>query len=418
MKKTVAFILCTALVSTAFLPEKTETQFIDDNFSFAEIQLKKMLTVADRYDSLFPKTINGLAELQLTNKYDWTAGFFSGNLWYAYEATKNDTLKANAIKWTEKLESLKNYTKHHDLGFMLYCSYGNAYRLTGNEKYKAVLVQAAKSLSTRFSPVTGSIKSWDVFNSWDGRKKYFYPVIIDNMMNLELLFFASKVTGDPYYKNIAITHALNTMKNQVREDYSCYHVVCYDSATGKVLAKETGQGYSNNSTWSRGQSWAIYGFTMVYRETGDKRFLTTAKKMADYYINNPELPVDKVPYWDFNANDSGYVPSVGSYANQMPVKYRDASAAAITASALFELSTYLGDDGEKYKKVAITILHSLSGSAYRAKIGENGDFILKHSVGSVAHDAEIDVPLVYADYYFLEALNRYRLLLNHKNIVN
>ncbi len=418
MKITVAFILCAAMASMAFIPQKTEKQFIEDNFSFAEIQLKKMLKVADKHDSLFPKTVNALDELQLSNKYDWTSGFFSGNLWYAYEATKNDTLKADAIKWTEKLESLKDYTKHHDLGFMLYCSYGNAFRLTGNEKYKAVLVQAAKSLSTRFSPTTGTIKSWDVFNSWDGQKKYYYPVIIDNMMNLELLFFASKATGDAYYKNIAIQHALTTLKNQVRNDYSCYHVVCYDSATGKVLAKETGQGYSNNSTWSRGQSWGIYGFTMVYRETGDKRFLTTAKKMADYYINNPELPVDKVPYWDFNANDSGYVPSVASYANQMPVKYRDASAAAITASALLELSTYLGGNGEKYKKTAITILHSLSGSAYRAKIGENGDFILKHSVGSIAHDAEIDVPLVYADYYFLEALSRYRLLLNHKNPVN
>ena len=418
MKKIAAFSLCFAIVSVAFIPQKTETQFIDDNFSFAEIQLKKMLAVADKYDTLFPRTINESDELKLTDKYDWTSGFFSGNLWYAWQGTKDDTLKESAIKWTEKLETLKDFTQHHDLGFMLYCSYGNAYRLTGNEKYKAVLVQAAKSLSTRFSPRTGTIKSWNTFNSWDGKKRYSYPVIIDNMMNLELLFFAAKATGNAYYKEIAIEHALNTMKNQLREDYSCYHVVCYDSATGKVLAKETAQGYANNSTWARGQSWGIYGFTMTYRETGDKRFLATAQKMADYYINNPALPADKVPYWDFNANDSGYTPSSASYASQTPVKYRDASAAAITASALLELSTYLGANGEKYRETAITILHSLSGPAYRAKIGGNGDFILKHSVGSIAHDAEIDVPLVYADYYFLEALNRYRLLLNHKNPVD
>ncbi|KAI9437846.1 family 88 glycosyl hydrolase [Russula earlei] len=374
-----------------------------------------MLTVADKVDTLFPRTIDKAGNLQLTSKYEWTSGFFPGNLWYAYEATGNDTLKQEAVKWTEKLASLQNFTEHHDLGFMLYCSYGNAYRLTGNEQYKAILVQAAKSLSTRFSTKTGTIKSWNTFKSWDGEKQYYYPVIIDNMMNLELLFFASKVTGNNYYKDIAIRHALSTMQNQVRDDYSCYHVVCYDSVTGKVLAKETAQGYANNSTWARGQSWGIYGFTMVYRETGDKRFLLTAKRMADYYINNPDLPVDKVPYWDFNANDSGYTPSRASYAKEIPVKYRDASAAAVTASALLELSTYLGENGRKYKDVAITILHSLSSSAYRAKMGENGDFILKHSVGSIAHDAEIDVPLVYADYYFLEALNRYQLLLDHKD---
>ncbi len=410
-------MLLTGILAVAFVSDWTEPQFIKDNFSFADKQLRKMLIVADRSDTLFPRTIDKFGKLQLTNKYEWTSGFFPGNLWYAYEATGNDTLKNEAVKWTEKLEALKDFTEHHDLGFMLYCSYGNAYRLTGNEKYKTVLVRAARSLSTRFSPKTGSIKSWNTFKSWDGRKEYSYPVIIDNMMNLELLFFASKATGDPYYKNIAIEHALNTMKNQLRKDYSCFHVVCYDSTTGKVLAKETAQGYANNSTWARGQSWGIYGFTMTYRETGDKRFLDVAKKMADYYINNPELPVDKVPYWDFNANDSGYMPSQASYAKETPVKYRDASAAAVTASALLELSTYLGGNGKKYREVAITILHSLSSSAYRARIGENGNFILKHSVGSIAHGAEIDVPLVYADYYFLEALNRYRLLLDHKDPV-
>lgn len=410
-------VLAGCCLALSFIPGKNETTFIEDNFSFAGNQLKKMLVVAAPYDTLFPKTIDQQGQLKLTNKYEWTSGFFPGSLWYAYEATHDSLLKNNAIVWTEKLESLQHFTEHHDLGFMLYCSYGNAYRLTGNEYYKKILVQAAKSLSTRFSAKTGCIKSWNAFGSWDGKGKYYYPVIIDNMMNLELLFFGSKVTGDPRYKNIAVTHALNVMKNQIRPDYSCYHVVCYDSLTGKVLSKETAQGYANNSTWSRGQAWGIYGFTMTYRETKDKRFLVTAQKMADYYLDNKELPADKVAYWDFYANNAGYLPGVRSHAKETPAKYRDASAAAITASALLELSTYLGNQGEKYKEGGIAILHALSSPAYKAAATGNGDFILKHSVGSIAHGVEIDVPLVYADYYFLEALNRYRLLLDHKNMI-
>ncbi len=418
MKKlAVSILLAGCLCTLAFMPVENDPGFIETNFSFAGSQLKKMLTVADKYDSLFPRTIDKDGKLKLTNKYEWTSGFFPGTLWYAYEGTGDSLLKRNAIQWTEKLESLQHFTEHHDLGFMVYCSYGNAYRLTGNEQYKKILVQAAKSLSTRFNPKTGSIKSWNGFGSWDGKGKYYYPVIIDNMMNLELLFFASKVTGDPYYRNIAVTHAENVIKNQVRPDHSCYHVVCYDSLTGKVLARETGQGYANNSTWSRGQAWGIYGFTMTYRETKDRRFLHTARKMADFYLDNKNLPADKVAYWDFNANAPGYYPSVRSHAKETPVNYRDASAAAITASALFELSTQLGTAGEKYKTAAIEILQALSSPAYRAPAGENGDFLVKHCVGSIAHGTEIDVPLVYADYYYLEALNRYRLLLQHRNII-
>jgi chondroitin AC lyase len=406
-----------ALLVTAFMSGEKESQFIDHNFSLANTQLKTMLTLADRQDSLFPKTIDKCELLKATSKYDWTSGFFAGNLWYQYQATGDDQIKQEAIKWTEKLESLKYFTEHHDLGFMLYCSYGNAYRLTGNEKYKDILVQGAKSLCKRFNPTTGSIKSWNVFNSWDGKTKYSYPVIIDNMVNLELLFFASTVTGDPYYKNVAIQHANHVLKNQLRADYSCYHVVCYDSLTGKVVGRETAQGYADNSTWSRGQAWGIYGFTVAYRETKDAAYLTAAKKMADYFLNNKELPADKVPYWDFNANDSGYHPGPKSYANEVTVKFRDASAAAVTASALLELSTYLQQDGQKYKNAATYMLHSLSSPAYLSKAGENCGFLLKHSVGSIAHDAEIDVPLIYADYYFLEALNRYKLLLENRNVI-
>jgi chondroitin AC lyase len=227
------------------------------------------------------------------------------------------------------------------------------------------------------------------------------------MMNLELLFFASAVTGDTSFKHIALTHALNTMKNQIRSDYSSYHVVCYDTLTGKVEGTETAQGLADNSTWARGQAWGIYGFTMVYRESKDKRFLKTAQGMADYFINHPNLPADKVPYWDFNLLEKGYIPGVNSNANNVKDLFRDASAASITASALLELSLYSGVKGKKYYDFAIQILHSLASANYMATPSTNANFILKHSVGSIPHNGEIDVPLIYADYYFLEALNRY-----------
>lgn len=394
------------VILTAFISLKNEDSFVQDNFSHANRLLKNMLKVANGVE--FPRTIDKEGKLKSTNRYDWTSGFFPGNLWYAYEATQDPELKKAAIQWTEKLEPLKTFTEHHDLGFMMYCSYGNAYRLTGNEAYKDILVQAAKSLSTRFSPKTGSIKSWNRFVSWHGNQTYQYPVIIDNMMNLELLFFASKVTEDPTFKNIAITHADNVLKNQIRNDFSCYHVVCYDPETGKVAGRETAQGYADNSTWSRGQAWGIYGFTVMYRETKDKKYLKAAQKMADFYLNHPNLPPDKVPFWDFNVNEAGYTPGINSHTKEVKTVPRDASAAAITASALLELSGYLGKNGLNYRKVAAQILHSLAGSTYLAHEGENGDFLLKHSVGSIPHGVENDVPLVYADYYFLEALLRYK----------
>lgn len=395
----------------AFVADPSELAFVKQNFSASEKQLTKLLDTANQIDTLYPRTINDNGQVVFTNMYEWTSGFFAGSLWYGYEGTGSDALRKQAIKWTEKLEPLKNFTQHHDLGFMVYCSYGNAYRITKNEKYKEILVQSAKSLSTRFSKKTGVIKSWDKFGSWDGKGRYNFPVIIDNMMNLELLFFASKATGDQHYRDIAISHAENTMKHQIRDDYSSYHVVCYDEENGKVLSKETAQGYADNSTWARGQAWGIYGFTMTYRETNDPRFLKTATKMADYYIDHADLPSDFVAYWDFNANQKGYTPSVRSKAKEMPTDYRDASAAAVTASALLELSTFKGIDAKKYRNAGVKILKSLSGTPYFAKYGTNGGFLLKHSVGSIAHGVEIDVPLVYADYYYLEALNRYKNIL-------
>lgn len=391
----------------AFTTDKKENGFVNSNLSFVQQQLKFMLKETESRNSLaFPRTTRD-GKMTTTSMYDWTPGFFPGSLWYAYEYSKDKTLQQQATAWTEKLEPLKDFTKHHDLGFMVYCSYGNAYRLTGNKAYRDILIQSARSLSTRFSPVTGSIKSWNGFKSWHGNKTYHYPVIIDNLMNLELLFFASRETGDTSFRHIAVTHAETAMKNQIRPDYSSYHVVCYDTTSGKAEARETAQGYADNSTWARGQAWGIYGFTMIYRETKDERFLKTAEGMADWFLDHKNLPADKVPYWDFNVQEPGYTPGVNSNALKVKEKYRDASAAAITASALFELSTYVKNKETKYRQAAIKMLHTLAGPAYRAPAGGNGNFVLMHSVGSIPHNSEIDVPLVYADYYFTEALQRY-----------
>jgi rhamnogalacturonyl hydrolase YesR len=337
---------------------------------------------------------------------EWTGGFWPGALWYMFEYTQDPKWKEAATKWTESLESNQFNTKHHDIGFMMYNSYGNAYRLTKNEKYKAILVQSAKSLCKRYNEKVGAIKSWNDKPSLDGKDTMRFPVIIDNMMNLELLFFASKITGDTSYKHIAIKHAEKTMQNHLRPDFSSYHVVNYDTKTGNALQKETNQGFAHNSTWTRGQAWGVYGFTMTYRETGDKRFLNTAIKMADFFINNKNLSPDKIPNWDFNVNEVGYNPPATAQAINLTYIPKDASAAAILASALLELSQYAGTKGATYKSVANQILKSLSSTDYLAKAGTNNGFILMHCTGNANRLSEVDKPIMYGDYYFLEALLR------------
>jgi rhamnogalacturonyl hydrolase YesR len=337
---------------------------------------------------------------------EWTGGFWPGALWFMYENTQKSEWKEAAIKWTETLETNQFNTNHHDIGFMMYNSYGNGYRLTHNEKYKDILIQSAKSLCKRYNEKVGAIKSWNDKPSLDGKDTMHYPVIIDNMMNLELLFFASKITGDTTYKHIAIKHAEKTMQNHLRADFSSYHVVDYDTITGKAIHKETNQGYAHNSTWTRGQAWGVYGFTMTYRETGDKRFLNTAIKMADFFINNKNLPSDKIPNWDFNVNEVGYNSPANAQSNLLKFVPRDASAAAILASALLELSKYAGVKGKVYKKTAIHILTSLSSEAYFAKPGTNNHFLLMHCTGNANRMSEVDKPIMYGDYYYLEALLR------------
>lgn len=340
-----------------------------------------------------PRTLDS-AKLKLVSSKDWTSGFFPGELWFLYEYTNNKEWKTEAEKFTSNIEREKTNGGTHDMGFKVYCSFGNGYRLTNDAHYKDVIIQSAKTLSTRFNPKIGCIKSWD-------NRKWAYPVIIDNMMNLELLFEATKLTGDKSFYNIAVSHANTTMKNHYRSDYSSYHVVNYDTATGKAISKNTAQGYADESAWARGQAWGLYGFTMCYRETKNKSFLDQAEHIAAFILHHPNLPKDLVPYWDFNAPN-------------IPDEPRDASAAAVMASALYELSTY-SKNGKKYRKIADKIMQSLTNN-YRSSIGENKGFILLHSTGSKPSKSEVDAPIIYADYYYLEALMRMKKLEGKKKL--
>ncbi|MBK0384422.1 glycoside hydrolase family 88 protein [Pedobacter sp. SD-b] len=413
MMKILKKLLLCSIVLMAFSSfiDNSGDLLVKEGFNRAQLLYTKMLSI-EKIHTAFPRTTAPDGTLKTTDLKDWTAGFWAGDLWQVYEYTKDPKWKEAATKWTVTLKDNQFNKGTHDLGFMMFCSYGNAYRLTGDKSYRDILIQSAKSLSSRYNPITKCIESWDQRLSWDGKTLWKYPVIIDNMMNLELLFWATKETGDSSYYKIAISHANATMKNHVRPDFSTYHVVNYDEKTGEVLDRQTCQGFADNSTWARGQAWAIYGFTIMYRETMDKKYLDLAQNLADFFLNNKSLPKDKIPLWDFNVNQEGYKPQWDynreKYSSPIP---RDASAAAITSSALFELSTYLPKEKSlKYKNSAIEILRSLSSSVYLAIPDTNNNFLIKHSVGSLPHKAEIDVPLNYADYYYLESLLRYKKL--------
>ena len=336
-----------------------------------------------------------IGKLRLCGIYDWTSGFFPGSLWYAYELKGDEALKDAAVKYTNILNPIREYTGTHDLGFMMNCSYGNALRLSPADTIPAVMIQTADNLCSRFDENIGCIRSWD-FGTWN------FPVIIDNMMNLDLLFNASRLSGNPYYREIALKHADKTMPNHFREDHTSWHVVSYNN-DGTVESKQTFQGKNDDSAWSRGQAWGLYGYTAVYRETSDRKYLDFAQAIADMFIERTTTE-DGIPYWDFDAPAGEDTP-------------RDASAAAVAACGMLELST-MTENGEKYFNQAEKILKSLSSDAYLAAPGENQGFVLMHSTGSLAHGSEIDVPLNYADYYYLEGLQRYMGLkgIEYKNL--
>lgn len=337
----------------------------------------------------FPRTIKADGSLVTTAAEDWTSGFFPGCLWFLHEYNGSAEWKTKAVDYTKRLEKIRHFKGNHDGGFMLGCSYGNALRLNPDDETRQVLRDAAAALGTRFVPELGMIRSWD-------HKPFTCPVIIDNMMNLELLTWAAKNGGDPKLRDIAISHADKTLANHFRPDGTAYHVVDYDPKTGWIRAYHANQGADVRTPWARGQSWGLYGYTMMHRETGKAEYLAKAKSLADILIAHPNMPADKIPNWDFGAAVSETTP-------------RDASAGAVMASALIELSQAL-PDGKKYLDYARGQLLTLASPAFLAEPGTNGGFLLTRSTGHLPGNAEINVPLVYADYYFMEALLRYKAL--------
>jgi unsaturated chondroitin disaccharide hydrolase len=391
MRKTFSILLAAstfALTSFAQSRQDTSLKWLKTSTNVISYQLSKASKTYKPGQN--PRSVNPDGTVRLAPYKDWTTGFFPGSLWYGYELTGNKKLAEKARSFTLALDSVRYLTHTHDLGFMLYCSYGNAYRITGDKTYLPALSDGAKHLFARFSPKVGAIRSWD-FPQWH------FPVIIDNMINLEYLYWSAKEFNKPAYATAASTHANTTIKNHFRKDHSTYHVVDYDPETGNILRKATHQGVADESAWARGQAWGLYGYAMCYENTKDQKFLDQAELIAAFIMNHPRMPKDKIPVWDFDVHNALDVDE------RAP---RDASAAAIIASALLELSTQV-KDGKKYLDYAEDILKTLSSPAYLAKPGENGLFILKHSVGAFLYNSEIDTPLDYADYYYLEALKRY-----------
>lgn len=319
-------------------------------------------------------------------KEEWTEGFWPGILWYDYEYTGDERFRTAAEGYTEALDFITRGPAYdHDTGFIIFCSYGNGYRLTGRKDYREAILRTADYMAELFDPAAGTILSWPrEVPAFGG-----HNTIMDNMINLETLFWAAEQTGDNRYADIARSHADRTMLNNFREDGTSYHVAVYALPGGEFLRGCTHQGYADDSMWARGQAWGIYGFTMCYRFTGDKRYRDFAARIADVYTER--LPEDMVPYWDFDDP-------------RIPDAPRDASAAAVVASALLELSTYFeGGDSARFRDSAERMLRSLD-AGYRS--GERNPSFLLHSTGHHPAGSEIDYSIIYADYYFIEALTR------------
>ncbi len=384
MKSTIIFFL---LIIFLLSCKDNSTNPVDENPSTSEViqysKEKLISTVYETPSGKYPIRTMGISKWEFSNPDDWTSGFFPGALWYSYMLSNDNQLKTYAEMFTMGLDGQEFNSANHDVGFVILSSFGNGYKINQNEEYKSKILQGANSLASRFNPVVGSIQSWN------GE----FQVIIDNLMNLEILFWATKNGGSQSFYDFAVSHANNSIRDHIREDGSSYHVVVYNSTTGEVDYKRAAQGYDVNSCWSRGQAWGIYGFTMCYRETSDQKYLETAQKMADYFIDN--LPSDYVPYWDFKlpANYDKY--------------YRDASAAAIACSALFELGTILGKDS-KYYNAAVSILNSLFDNYLTINTPSSG--LLLHGAYNVnsSNIFDWDSSTIWGDYYFLEAIYRYK----------
>ncbi|SIS48215.1 unsaturated chondroitin disaccharide hydrolase [Zobellia uliginosa] len=370
-----------------FSPER----ILDENVKKIK-DVQKTVKSVDQFPRNIPK---GQTQWETVGARDWCSGFWPGVLWYAYEQSNDPELKQGAMKSTEALRQIAySPAENHDIGFMLYCSYGNGYRLTGNEDYKNVLLAAADTLATLYNPKVGSILSWPIKKS-----EFDHNTIVDNMMNLELLFWAAKNGGSKDLYDLSESHARVTMDYLVREDGSMFHLGSFDSETGKFLKGMTHQGYADDSMWARGQSWGIYGFAIAYRETGNEDFLKTSIKLADHFLKR--LPEDGIPYWDFDDP-------------KIPNSPKDASAAAVAACGMLELSELVEGTGlkQKYLDAAEGLLEKLSSDTYLSR--DANQALLLHSTGHHPNNSEIDMPIVYADYYYMEALLRLKRLKSSK----
>lgn len=392
MKHLITALLCGSMAFFSTSCRESLEEVVDRGLDVAGRQSVLLAQELELQQDRLPRTFED-GEVKSTTYRGWVSGFFPGTLWYLYEHSPSEELRRYADLYTLRVEPAKDLTSTHDLGFMLYCSFGNGYRLTENPYYMEVLERGAASLATRYNDTVRALQSWNSNSNWQ------YPVIIDNMMNLEFLSFVSKKTNNERYLEIANRHARKTLENHFRPDNSCFHVVSYDTINGLPHFKGTHQGYSNESVWARGQAWALYGYTMMYRETGLTDYLEQARKVAAFIEKHPNLPEDKIPYWDFDAPD-------------IPNCLRDASAGAIMASALIELSQLdTSPEAAAWLKLAKQQIRSLSSPEYLSEVGANGGFILKHSVGNHNKNSEMDVPLSYADYYYVEALLRLKKVL-------
>lgn len=384
---------CDFPVVTAISVLKSDfSALIEKELQFALDQSMLMYEVIRPMKGMLVDNTNRQGEFVAGHPFQWTAGFYPGTLWYLYENFGREDVYEAAVEMTERMREQQYNCNTHDIGFMMFCSFGQKMRVCSDTTCNSVIINSAKSLASRYNATTGCIKSWESVpeKGWD------YVVIIDNMMNLELLMEASLISGDPTYAQIAVNHANTTLNNHFRKDYSSYHVVNYDEQTGKVLTRQTAQGFADESAWSRGQGWALYGYTLMYRYTNDKKYLKQAVNIAEYILNHPRMPEDGIPYWDFDA--------IGERSC-----YRDVSAASVYASALIELSSYMNESekADRYRDFAKKIIISLSGNEYRAALGQNANFILKHSTINMNKD-NYDTAVVYADYYYVEALMRFK----------
>jgi unsaturated chondroitin disaccharide hydrolase len=383
------FIMQSALAKQ---PQKPLKEVINAALEFSTQQSLLMAKSLENQPELLPITTDRFGKLKSGKSALWTSGFFPGVLWYLYENKPTEELKKWAQNYTQRVAKEQYTTNNHDVGFMVFCSFGNGYRLTADTSYLPVIRNACKSLCTRYNPKVGVIRSWD-FGRWK------YPVIIDNMMNLEMLMWGGAKYNEKRFVDISNSHANKTAIHHYRPDNSCFHVVSYDTITGGIEKKTTQQGFSDPSSWARGQAWGLYGFTMMYRFTKDSAYLNKARQIATYLLQHSRMPADMIPYWDFDAPN-------------IPDTYRDASAGAIICSALIELSSYVSKKESKYYlKIAEKQLRILSTHQYTNALGNNGNFILKSSVGFLPANSEVDVPLTYADYYYVEALMRFKKLL-------